>query len=175
MNCEHFEELLPAYAENELEGRDKARVDAHLEGCESCRESLAFFAQLEESLSTRRTLRPSDSIAAKRITRRVGFRREWRFVPAFISLRGLPTILSGSLIAVGIIAFLARASVQEFFSNLGTIRFKGDLGRRLSEALSPGLDAAAAGSELTWAIAYLGVFALILLAGSWMVLRHIRD
>jgi anti-sigma factor RsiW len=172
MSCERFEELLPAYAEDGLSADDKARVDTHLHACDSCRESLAFFVRLEDTLAERRELRPSDAVAAGRIVHRVGFKKRRRFVAA---LTGLPAAISGALIAIGIALFLVRGAVQDFVTRLGAIRFSGDFGARLSEITSTGLGAVAVGSEWMWAIAYLGVVALILSGGSWMVLRYVRD
>ena len=175
MNCDHIENLLPAYADSDLTVDEKAQVDTHLNTCESCRESLAFFTQLETSLTARRTLRPSDSMAAARIVRRIGIRPERRFLPG---LTGLPAMVSGALIVLGIAMLLTRDAVQGFFSRVGTLEFSGDFGARLSallERLTIDFDAASVGSEWTWAVAYLGVLALILLSGSWMVLRYVRE
>jgi anti-sigma factor RsiW len=172
MNCEHFEELLPAYAENDLSADDRALVDTHLQACDSCRESLAFFVRLEGTLAERRELRPSDAAAAGRIVHRVGFKKRRRLVAAFT---GLPAAISGALIAAGIVLFLARGAVQDFFARVGAIRFSGDFGARLSEITSTGLGVVAVGSEWIWAVAYLGAVALILFSGSWMVLRYVRD
>jgi anti-sigma factor RsiW len=172
MSCKHFEELLPAYAENGLSADDKVRVDTHLRACDSCRESLAFFVRLEATLAERRELRPSDAVAAGRIVHRVGFEKQRSFVAA---LTGLPAAISGALIAVGIVLFLARGAVQDFLTRLGAIRFSGDFAAGLSEIPSTGLGAVAVGSEWMWAVAYLGVVALILSSGSWMVLRYVRD
>ncbi|MCK4774751.1 MAG: zf-HC2 domain-containing protein, partial [Candidatus Krumholzibacteria bacterium] len=51
MSCKHVEELLPAYAEGDLAAEERSRVDTHLRECDSCRESLAFFVQLEADLA----------------------------------------------------------------------------------------------------------------------------
>jgi predicted anti-sigma-YlaC factor YlaD len=173
MNCEHVENLLPAYTDGDLPDDDKSRIDAHLEGCESCRESLAFFTHLETSLTERRELRPSDSIAAGRIARRITPRKERVFLHA---LTGMPALVSAALIAIGIVWLLARAPIQKFFSNVGNLQIEG-FGATLSTVLAmwtSGIDPAAVGNEWTWAIAYLGVVALILTTGSWMVLRYVR-
>jgi anti-sigma factor RsiW len=50
MNTPHVDELLIAHARGELEGAERARVEAHLEGCAECRESLAAFGRLMEAL-----------------------------------------------------------------------------------------------------------------------------
>ncbi len=172
MSCKHFEELLPAYAEGDLSAEERSRVDTHLRSCDSCRGSLAFFVQLEDDLAERRELRPSDAVAAGRIVHHIGLRKERRFVAAFT---GLPAAISGALIVVGIVLFLARGAVRDFITGLGAIRFSGDFAERLSEVTSSSLSTVAVGSEWMWTVAYLGVVALILFSGSWMVLRYVRD
>ncbi|HEX5130905.1 MAG TPA: zf-HC2 domain-containing protein [Candidatus Krumholzibacteria bacterium] len=52
--CTHIESLLPGYCEQQLDASDTARVRAHVETCESCRASLAAFAELEGMLVARR-------------------------------------------------------------------------------------------------------------------------
>jgi anti-sigma factor RsiW len=176
MSHEHIENLLPAYAEGDLTAAEKSRVDAHLEGCESCRDALTFFTRLEVSLTERSELRPSDTVAASRIAKRIGVRRERRFIPG---LTGLPAMVSGGLIVMGIVWFAMRGPIQEFFSGLatGTLQFD-RFGNGLSAFLqkwTAGFNAVAVGSAWTWAVAYAGVVALILLSGSWMVLRYVRE
>jgi anti-sigma factor RsiW len=172
MSCKHFEEWLPAYAEGNLSAEERSRVDTHLQACDSCRGSLAFFVKLEDDLAERRELRPSDAVAAGRIVHHIGLRKERRFVAAFT---GLPAAISGALIVVGIVLFLARGAVRDFIAGLGAIRFSGDFAERLSEVTSSSLSTVAVGSEWMWAVAYLGVVALILFSGSWMVLRYVRE
>ena len=50
MKDAHVEELLIAHCRGELEEAERARVEAHLEGCTACRESLAAFAGLMREL-----------------------------------------------------------------------------------------------------------------------------
>lgn len=55
MNCKHVRDLLSAYLDRELSGRDLAEVRAHLASCESCqaeRDSLASLKSLLGNLST---------------------------------------------------------------------------------------------------------------------------
>ena len=57
--CERIEVLLPAFVEGSLAGGDAALVASHVDSCASCRESLAAFAVLEESLVLRRAEVPA--------------------------------------------------------------------------------------------------------------------
>ncbi len=50
MKSAHVEGLLVAHARGELEGVERAQVEAHLEGCAACRDSLAAFSGLMETL-----------------------------------------------------------------------------------------------------------------------------
>lgn len=50
MKSAHVEELLVAHARGELEGAERAQVEAHLEGCAACRDCLAAFSGLMEKL-----------------------------------------------------------------------------------------------------------------------------
>ena len=172
MNCQDIENLLPAYIEGDLDTADRARVDAHLETCDGCRESMAFFVELESSLESRRALRPSGAETARQVARRVGLRRSWDFFPA---LRGLPAMISGGLIALGVILFVLRAPVVRLITGLGDIHLKSGLGRETSALFTSLLGFASQGSVLTWSVIYGGVVAVILLSGSWMVLRFVRE
>lgn len=174
MNCDRFEELLPAYAEDDLVAKEKAEVDAHLDTCESCRESLAFFADLESSLVARRALRPSDAAVAALVTGRLGLGRRKSFRFAGV-LSSVPAAISTVLVVLGVVLFAFRGAVAQMVSRAGEIRYNDDFRREVVDGVSSMLGSASAVSELTWTIMYLGVFALILLTGSWMVLKHVRD
>ena len=170
MNCDRIEELLPGYADGDISDDDRRHVDTHVGGCESCRESLAFFARLEQNLIERRTLRPSPAYAADRVVWRLGLKKRHGWVGVFYSVPGA--------IAAGVMAFavlwLALSRVTQGVS--------GGFGDKLAtgfemviERWLRGVDAIAAASELTLPIVTFGLTALILLAGSWMVLRYVRE
>lgn len=172
MDCRKIEDWMPAYIEGDLATADMRRVDAHLETCEACRQSMAFFTELESVLEARRELLPSSTASARRLTRRVGLARSWGLLPA---LRGLPAMISGGLIVLGVVLFAARGVVASFLAGLGNIHFESDLVRELSSFVSFLLGMASAGNVLTWSIVFAGVLALIFLSGSWMVLRFVRE
>jgi predicted anti-sigma-YlaC factor YlaD len=70
--CERIEALLPAFVSRDIATSDAAKVTSHLDSCASCRESLAMFAKLEQSLVLRRAeVPPVDSflpnLAAARV------------------------------------------------------------------------------------------------------------
>ena len=55
MDCERVEAMLPAFAGHDLGGAEAASVAAHIDSCDRCRESLAAFALLEQTLVARRS------------------------------------------------------------------------------------------------------------------------
>ncbi len=174
-NCEHVESLLPAYAEGDVTPEERGRVDAHVGECEACRQSLAFFVGLEETLVERRRERPSDRAAARRVARRLGLRWRPRFVP---DMGGLPVAASAAFVGLGIAMFVARDAVREFFARVGTTSSSGALSAWISELLRSvvsALEVVSAGSVWTWVAVYAGCLALIFLSGTWMVLRWVRD
>jgi len=60
--CEKIEALLPAFVSRDIAKADAAMVASHVDSCASCRESLAAFAMLEQSLVSRRAeVPPVDS------------------------------------------------------------------------------------------------------------------
>ncbi|HET8578125.1 MAG TPA: anti-sigma factor [Methylomirabilota bacterium] len=50
MKSPHVEELLIAHARGELEEAERAQVEGHLDGCAQCRETLAAYRELMETL-----------------------------------------------------------------------------------------------------------------------------
>lgn len=54
MDCERIEAMLPGFVGRELGANDAAAVSAHVDSCERCRESVAAFALLEQTLVARR-------------------------------------------------------------------------------------------------------------------------
>jgi anti-sigma factor RsiW len=170
MSCEKFEELLPLYVEGELAGEDRHRLDDHLAVCGACRESLALYREIESFLVSHRELRPSAARTGAAVMDRLRLGRERQ--PLFGRL-GVPGLVSFALIAAGVALYFVRGGVVDFFA-------------RRSEQLSvgyshvfmewtQGLVRATGGSEWVLLSVYLGVFALVMLAGSWMVLRFVRE
>lgn len=51
MNCEHMEELLSPYLENELDARQKQAVHEHLQVCPDCSQLLAYMQKSCEALA----------------------------------------------------------------------------------------------------------------------------
>ena len=51
MNCEHIEELLSPYLENELSREQRQTVADHLQACSECRELLSLLQEVSTSLT----------------------------------------------------------------------------------------------------------------------------
>jgi anti-sigma factor RsiW len=170
MNCETFEDLLPRYVDGELSDGERRQVSTHLRECASCREALSFYEELETSLVARRELRPASRPFAVEIARRLVPRPARGVLSALV---GLPGILSGAFILAGIILFVFRNTIAQFLA-----RFDEGFQIRLSplaDELMRDPARFAGGDELTLLAVYVGVFALIMLTGSWMVLRFVRS
>ena len=173
MDCKDFENLLSLYHEEELDGDDRHRVDAHVKDCADCRDALAFYAELESSLSERRTLRPHASRTAARVIGQLGLR------PRPSVLRGLlsfPGLTSMALIVVGLFLLVIKNPFIELPAALSRMGdgFSFGLSPKLASWMNELSQVSGAG-EYTLIAMYLGVFALIMLTGSWMVLRFVRD
>jgi anti-sigma factor RsiW len=171
MNCDRIEELLPGYADGDITADEKRLVDTHVEHCETCRESLAFFMQMESQLVERRELRPSATVAAHRVTHRLGLRKRLGW---FDALASVPGAIAGALVAFGA-AWLLGGHAITTLVNKGAGVGVDTRADAIVDQWVRGVDSLAAGSSLTLPIVTAGLTALILLAGSWMVLRFVRE
>lgn len=179
MGCRDFEDLLPLYNEGELDREDRARVDAHVRQCEECREALAFYAELESALIERRALRPpAGRTAAKVIARLDPSPRQ----SVFGSLVGMPGIVSAALIVIGVVLLAVKGALFEASDLLARA---GDTAERIGDGFAYGLSPKVASlaheisllsgaGEWTLICACIGIVTLVMLAGSWLVLRYVR-
>jgi predicted anti-sigma-YlaC factor YlaD len=179
MSCDEFEDLLPLYVEGDLAGEEGRRVGEHLAVCATCRESLAFYRELESSLVSRRDLRPSPKRTATVVSERLGLRKRWRPLDAWV---GVPAVASAGFILLGLVLLVFRDAVTEFFGGVAenvVVRFGQGFSAgssRALEAWTRGVDQlVGVGNEWLLLSVYAGVFALIMLTGSWMVLRFVRE
>lgn len=172
MTCDKFEDLLPFYAEGDIGDDDRLRVDEHLKGCASCRESLAFFEDLETALISRSEIRPPARRTVAEVTERLGLgsRRRWYSV----SWAGVPALAGFALALVGVILLFVRIPIPEmpaFANNDLFLGFTALVEKWTLEAAQLG----SGGDEWVLLTVYSTLFAMILFAGSWMVLRFVRD
>lgn len=169
MSCDKFEDLLPLYIEGDLPAEERSRVDEHLAACAGCRESLAFYSELETSLSALRDLRPSPSRTAVAVTERLGLRPRRYARKTFVNV---PAMVSAGFIVLGIVLYDFRSFVADFFARVGVGASNG-YSRAVTD-FTQGAAQVSGGSE--WALLSIlaGVFALVMLVGSWMVLRFVK-
>jgi hypothetical protein len=173
MDCKDFENLLPLYHDGELNPEDRRRVDVHVKACAGCRDALAFYAELESSLTERRSLRPHAGRTAERVIDQLGLRPRPSVFSGLLSLPGLASLV---LVVTGLFLLVIKNPFVELPATLS------QMGEGFSFGLSPKLTSwmnelsqVSGTGEYTLIGMYLGVFALIMLLGSWMVLRFVRD
>jgi predicted anti-sigma-YlaC factor YlaD len=95
-DCSIIQPLLGAYLDGELEYEAAARLDAHLEGCERCRDTLASVAE------TDRLLR-ADPIPLPTATEWAGV--EWRLLARARSSRAARVARACALAAAAVVLF----------------------------------------------------------------------
>lgn len=105
MNCQEVRELLPLYAEGELDEGQRAAVAQHLASCGECRWRLALQQRLPRLLARLPTPEPAlEANVARRVeTAMAGGRRPWRRV-ALLTARGLAAVLT--IVVLGSLAAL---------------------------------------------------------------------
>jgi anti-sigma factor RsiW len=179
MSCDAFEELLPLYVGGELGTEERKRIDEPLAACASCRESIAFYRELETSLVSRGNLRPSSAQAAAAVTARLGFRTRRRPIDAYV---GVPALASAGFILLGIVLFAFRGAVARLLAEaagrtvgLPGPEFSNDVSRAVEGWTRDVGQIAGLGNEWVLLSVYAGFLALVLLTGSWMVLKFVRE
>lgn len=169
MKCNHVEDRLPFYVENEIDAAERREIDSHLASCHSCGESLAVYVQLEASLMQRRERVPAVGPFATRVMQQVGYGRRHDFLRVLVEW---PAMLCSAFVTAGLLVLF------------GVNPFQGTL-ERFSDGVAgheiPVLDwvnrwiTLMPDDTLALSVLYSGILALVLLIGSLMVLRHVRD
>jgi anti-sigma factor RsiW len=169
VSCEKFEDLLPRYAEGDLSTEERGRVDDHMASCERCRESLAFYLELETSLASLSGLRPSPVRTAAAVSDRLGLRPRRRARRSFVNV---PVIVSAGFIVLGLVLYDIRAFVMAFFVRMGVGASNG-YSRAVTD-MTQGAAQVGGGGEWVLLAILGGILALVMLVGSWMVLRFVK-
>jgi anti-sigma factor RsiW len=101
---EPFEELISASLHGDLTGEERRALDAHLDGCERCRETLAAFSDQRRIVAGLRHLAPPRDLEARVRTgaENAGASRPWwRRPPAiFAGVGGGLAVVAGALLAL---------------------------------------------------------------------------
>ncbi len=168
MKCEQVEYLLPSYIEKDLPAEKMNAVEAHLSGCSVCRESLAVFMRLEETLIERREDIPPIKNLTTAVLSRIGYHRTRAILRCMFSL---PSVASASFAILGIVAFIHNDKLRALFS-----RDTG-IGAKLVHAAQRLTDAIvqfAQGDVWVLMGIYVGLTMLLLLGMSLVVLNFMR-
>jgi anti-sigma factor RsiW len=175
MSCGRIEELLPLYVDGDLAGEERRMVDDHLAACGACRESLAAYRVIESALVSRRELRPAAARTAAAVIERVRPRAYRYRRPLFgwiFGGMGAPGLAGAALLLAGIALYVFRGVVADFFAWMeeptAAVYSRG------AAEWTQWVAGATGGSDLALLVTYLGTTAIIMLAGSWMVLRLVR-
>ena len=101
---EPFEELISASLHDDLTGEERRSLDAHLDGCERCRETLAAFSDQRRIVAGLRHLAPPRDLEARvrtGVEATDSARPWWRRPPAiFAGVGGGLAVVAGALLAL---------------------------------------------------------------------------
>jgi len=101
MTCRKIEELLPLYAEGELEAQDRRRVETHLAACPNCRRLLACLKQTEAGLARFPELEVSPALIERLKAIPSSEKKKARSrtrVPFFLARPSLQPVLAGAFL-----------------------------------------------------------------------------
>lgn len=171
MNCDRIENLLSEFAGGDLSGADESAVRAHLEGCASCRESLAAYRALEDALVMRRAEVPAVDAMLQGV-----------LAPAPSSLHRARVLMdrlfslpSLAAFACFVLAWAGFAYSTPIAHALNWLVTEAPVVSDLSGGLVASLVALTRGDMLVTVGVYVGVTLLILGSGTWMTLRYVHS
>jgi predicted anti-sigma-YlaC factor YlaD len=170
MDCERIEAMLPAFVGRDLGADDAAVVSSHLETCAQCRESLAAFAALEQSLVARRDdVPPVDAFLPHMAPARARSNVLVRCLRAVTSVPGIAIVIvmwAGFLIARYSDRLTGDAATQK------------NTFERMTALAQRGIDAmiAAAGGDVWTLTAVYGALAIgVIVSAGALTMRLVRD
>lgn len=176
MNCDRCESLLSAFVDGDLSREDAAAVEAHVSGCDGCRESLEAWRALETALVARRdAVPPAGPFLAgvagvfAPVRERVSALHRARVVmDAIFGLPGLVTFFS---VVLGVVAWIHRGTVAGWLARgLDAHASTGGLTAWFDGLLST------YAADMTQVVVVYGVAtALIIVTGAWMTMRYLHD
>lgn len=106
MSCEHIEELLSPYLENELSSEERQRVSTHLDSCGKCQDLLMQMQQVYDSLTTFPEIEVSENLLSRlyAIPER---RKRFSFGLDFLFRPSLQPILAAATVLLTLFSFYA--------------------------------------------------------------------
>jgi len=168
MKCDHVEDRLAFYVENEIDAAERREIESHLATCQVCEESLAAYMQLEASLVQRRDRVPAAGPVAARVMQRVGYSRRRDVVRVLL---GWPGMVGSAFVTAGLLVLFGFNPFQGMLGRLtGSAGYEIPLLEWVNQWISLVPD-----DTMMLSVVYSGIVALILLTGSLMVLRYVRD
>ncbi len=106
MKCEHIEELLSPYLENELSQEQKQTVAAHLKACSSCRELLSLLQEVSASLTAFPEVEISGELQ-NRLQAVPDKKKRFRLNLDFLIRPSLQPILAAATVLLTVVSFYA--------------------------------------------------------------------
>ncbi len=171
MNCDRCENMLAALIEGDLSAQDASTVNAHVSGCESCRESLAGYRALEDELLLRRTLVPPAAPFLHGVFAPAVSPALHRARVLMDSIFSFPALAAFFFVVVGWMAFAYSDIVQGWVSQIaGATPTAGRFGNWMNEMATT----YSGGDMLMVTLAYSLVTLLVIASGSWMTWRHVH-
>jgi len=173
MNCAQIEELLPRYVEDDVSEDERRAVAAHVSDCSACAQALAEYERIEAMLLARHELLPSSRELGKAVVQRLGIgRRPWWTLLWPVPL---PAAASAAMVTIGIVMLVFHNAVARWLGGaLPEERTTLGLGEALG-ALTQSVMAFAGANQVVVTVLYFGVFGLIFLTGSLIVVKFVRD
>jgi len=171
MNCDRIENLLSEFVDGSLSGADEAAVRAHLDGCASCRESLAAYRALEDVLVMRRAeVPPVDAILQGVLAPAPSNLHRARVL--MDRLFSLPSLATFACFVLAWAAFTYSAPIAHA---LNWLINEAPVVSNLSGWFVASLVTLTRGDMLITVSAYAAVTLLILGSGTWMTLRYVHS
>jgi anti-sigma factor RsiW len=164
--------MLPALLEGDLPSADETAVHAHVSGCEKCRESLATYRALEDSLALRREMVPPVEPLLRGLFAPAvspALHRARVLMDAIFSFPGLASFFC---LVIAWMAF-AYSDVIAGWLN-GVVDASSSVGR-FGSWLADLSAAYSGGDMLLVSVAYGLMTVLLLGSGTWMTLRQVNS
>jgi anti-sigma factor RsiW len=169
--CERIEALLPAFVSREIAPGDAAMVAAHVDSCAACREALAAFAVLEESLVSRRSEVPAvDAFLPRLAPARAPAHARGPVLRVFRAVMSLPGISILLTMWAAMFALSFRTSLASDLSRYSSL----ERWKALTDFATRHLTGVTGDNPWTLTAVYVALTLAILGSMGAMTLRYVR-
>ena len=172
MNCHQIEELLPAYLDGDLDTDETSAVRAHLDACGGCREAMADFQALEETLLARRDIVPSPAQFVRAV---FGVSQESRAHVWINRLVSWPGLTAAGCATLAMFTFIYLDTITAFFTRVSTAIKLPQQTSNPFQSLTDVLMQFTGGDLTMLSAVYAGVTIIILLSTSLVTMRFLRN